>query len=814
MPRVTSTMRSLSHSTSGSRQGRSRKSGFPGRTSIWKRGASLTLGFVSRPGSPCPTMTWTLAVGGGGVERRARRATRGGSPSRPRLGDSTWPRRPTSPLAHSLPTASDRSSASPATCSGRGTRRSQACSPRSTRRPPARPATRSRCSRRSPAGAWRSWPPTTATSSGSPRRCPASRAPRRAELVRRPAGRAGRDRLLLARVRRQRGAAAVLRRPRRPRRRPPQGRQRPRRADRRRRPLLPQRLLPPAADGGRRAAREVRRARPGAAADDARARRRRRAVRSRCRCPARGCTPPSGSVDVGRVPLLPARHRRPRERAGRARRHRPPLRRRPRAPAAPGDPARHRRRSRRSPPRRRARRCSTSNEGHAGFLGIERMRLLVEEQGLDPSTRSQVVRARTVFTTHTPVPAGIDRFSRDLMARYFGRGGVPTGLPIERLLGLGAEAGGDPAVFNMAALGIRLAARVNGVSRLHGEVARAMFAAALPGLRGRRGADRRTSRTASTPRPGSGRSSRRSTAPARRRLRPADATAAGASAECSDDELVRGPRRAPARGSSTRCAGACARSAGRARPSATGSSRCSTACSTRTRSRIGFARRVPTYKRLTLMLRDPERLERLLLEPRAARAVLVRRQGAPRRRRGQGDDRGVRRVRRAARRAAPRDHLADYDMAIARVLVAGVDVWLNNPLRPFEACGTSGMKAALNGALNFSILDGWWDECYDGSNGWAIPSADGGSVDPVRRDDFEAERAVRPAGARDRERFYERDAAPRLAADGAPHRLGARARPARLADGARLRRHLYCRRPRPRRGADERAPARRSRTGS
>ncbi len=117
--------------------------------------------------------------------------------------------------------------------------------------------------------------------------------------------------------------------------------------------------------------------------------------------------------------------------------------------------------------------------------------------------------------------------------------------------------------------------------------------------------------------------------------------------------------------------------------------------------------------------------------------------------------------------------LADYDMALARVLVAGVDVWLNNPLRPFEACGTSGMKAALNGALNVSILDGWWDERYDGRNGWAIPSADDGSVDPVRRDDFEAaalydlvEREIVP-------RFY--DAPAGLAVDGAPHAVGARA---------------------------------------
>ena len=121
------------------------------------------------------------------------------------------------------------------------------------------------------------------------------------------------------------------------------------------------------------------------------------------------------------------------------------------------------------------------NEGHAGLLAMERVRVLVED-GVDPEHALELVRARTVFTTHTPVPAGIDRFSRDLMQRYFGEGGVPTGLSLERLLSLGAESDGDPGVFNMAALGIRMAARVNGVSRLHGIVAREMFAPLFPGV--------------------------------------------------------------------------------------------------------------------------------------------------------------------------------------------------------------------------------------------------------------------------------------------------------------------------------------------
>ena len=169
---------------------------------------------------------------------------------------------------------------------------------------------------------------------------------------------------------------------------------------------------------------------------------------------------------------------------------------------------------------------------------------------------------------------------------------------------------------------------------------------------------------------------------------------------------------------------------------------------------IGFARRVPTYKRLTLMLRDPERLERLLLDPERPVQIVIAGKAHP-------DDAEGKSMIAALGAFAARPGLrhrivilADYDMAIARVLVAGVDVWLNNPLRPFEACGTSGMKAALNGALNVSILDGWWDERYDGSNGWAIPSADDGSVDPVRRDDFEADALYDLLEREIVERFY------------------------------------------------------------
>ena len=140
---------------------------------------------------------------------------------------------------------------------------------------------------------------------------------------------------------------------------------------------------------------------------------------------------------------------------------------------------------------------------------------------------------------------------------------------------------------------------------------------------------------------------------------------------------------------------------------------------------IGFARRVPSYKRLTLMLRDPERLKALLLHPERPIQLVIAGKAHP------ADDGGKKLIQEMVRFADDPEvrhrivFLPNYDIAMAQPLYPGCDVWLNNPLRPYEACGTSGMKAALNGGLNLSILDGWWDEWYDGANGWAIPSADG-----------------------------------------------------------------------------------------
>jgi starch phosphorylase len=171
---------------------------------------------------------------------------------------------------------------------------------------------------------------------------------------------------------------------------------------------------------------------------------------------------------------------------------------------------------------------------------------------------------------------------------------------------------------------------------------------------------------------------------------------------------------------------------------------------------IGFARRVPSYKRLTLMLRDKDRLRELLLDDSRPIQLVIAGKAHP------ADDSGKALIQELVQFTDREDvrhriiFLPDYDMEMAEVLYPGCDVWLNNPIRPLEASGTSGMKAALNGALNLSIMDGWWDEWFDGENGWSIPSADG-IDDHDRRDDLEAAAMYDLIAHSVAPTFYERD---------------------------------------------------------
>ncbi|AXH96100.1 alpha-glucan family phosphorylase [Ornithinimicrobium avium] len=396
-----------------------------------------------------------------------------------------------------------------------------------------------------------------------------------------------------------------------------------------------------------------------------------------------------------------------------------------------------------------------TNEGHAGFQGVERISELVTGSGLAFGEAVRAVRAGTVFTTHTPVPAGIDRFDVGAIRSHFGDESCALpGIPLDELLQLGAEdyEGGSAGVFNMAVMGMRLAQRVNGVSKLHGAVSREMFQGLWPdfdveevpigsitnGVHAGTWVDRRLydlARDHLGPEVSGRRvfnrihevpiedfwSTKRELreqliSDARRRLRRSQLDRGATEAELGWTDDVLDPDALT----------------------------------------IGFARRGATYKRLTLMLRDPERLKKLLTDPERPVQVIIAGKAHP------ADDTGKSLIQEMVRFTDDPEirgkliYLPNYDIAMAQRLYPGCDVWLNNPLRPFEACGTSGMKAALNGALNLSILDGWWDEWYDGQNGWAIPTADGVD-DPDRRDDLEAsalyellEKTVVPT-------FYERD---------------------------------------------------------
>ena len=378
------------------------------------------------------------------------------------------------------------------------------------------------------------------------------------------------------------------------------------------------------------------------------------------------------------------------------------------------------------------------NEGHAGFLGIERIRELVQgDGGLDFDQALEACRAGTVFTTHTPVPAGIDRFPRDLIEQYFGGENAEVGVPVERILELGAEsfADGDPNVFNMALQGLRLAQRANGVSLLHGEVSRGMFAGLWPGFDP---ADVPiTSITNGVHAPTWVAREMRDLAGTDGGVEPINgAEGWEAIANASDDRLWAVKRQL--REQLITMTRSRLRESWLGRGAAEAELGWIDSVLDPDILTIGFARRVPSYKRLTLMLRDKDRLRALLLDPERPIQLVVAGKSHP------ADDGGKRLIQELVEFADSADvrhrivFLPNYDMTMATLLYPGCDVWLNNPIRPLEASGTSGMKAALNGALNLSILDGWWDEWFDGENGWAIPTADGVD-DADRRDDIEAD---------------------------------------------------------------------------
>ncbi|QYK50950.1 MAG: alpha-glucan family phosphorylase [Anaerolineales bacterium] len=371
------------------------------------------------------------------------------------------------------------------------------------------------------------------------------------------------------------------------------------------------------------------------------------------------------------------------------------------------------------------------NEGHSAFLGLEQARELVQG-GLPISEAIKRVRMHNVFTTHTPVPAGNDEFPIWLVDRYFSNYWAELGLDQEGFIKLAHQVVGWGEAFSMPVLAMRFSAQHNGVSELHGEVARNMWSGLWPKLAEDQvpiGYITNGIHTQTWLSKRMGQLYNKHLGDWRPRLDEAEAWQK--IHDIPNKELWRARRHAKRK----------------------------LAFYVRERVRrqwlhegihpvqvvaggalldpyaltIGFARRFATYKRANLVLQDLERLIALLNKPDRPVQILFAGKAHPA---DEGGKQLIQEVYRAVKKAETGGRLVfleGYDMELARYLVQGVDVWLNTPRRPMEASGTSGQKAALNGALNFSILDGWWSEGYNGKNGWAIGSEQKYS-DPAEQD--------------------------------------------------------------------------------
>jgi glycogen phosphorylase len=361
------------------------------------------------------------------------------------------------------------------------------------------------------------------------------------------------------------------------------------------------------------------------------------------------------------------------------------------------------------------------NEGHAAFLALERIRLLMEEHHLRFVEAREAVRAGNVFTTHTPVEAGIDHFSPDLLEKYLGRYYRSLGISRDEFLGLGRQNPRYPhETFCMAVLALKLATHSNGVSQLHGEVSRKMWRNLWPEL-----PEEHLPLTSITN--GVHFKTWMSDDMTRllvRYLGPRwmdDSTDTGLwrrVARIPDAELWRTHQRGREKlvdYARRRLKEQLTQVGATAKEIATASEVLAPDILT-----IGFARRFATYKRGTLLLRDLERLAKILNNADRPVQIIFAGKAHPADHQGKELIRQIVQLSHQERFRHRIVFLEDYDMGVARHLVQGVDVWLNTPRRPMEASGTSGMKVAFNGGLNMSILDGWWCEGYKGNNGWAI----------------------------------------------------------------------------------------------
>jgi starch phosphorylase len=361
------------------------------------------------------------------------------------------------------------------------------------------------------------------------------------------------------------------------------------------------------------------------------------------------------------------------------------------------------------------------NEGHSAFQALERIRLMMKGNNLKFSEALEAARAGSVFTTHTPVPAGFDLFAPQLMEKYFSDYCREVGIGLDELLGLGRSNPADKAeAFNMASLALRVSAHANAVSLLHGKVTRSMMRIFFPGVPEHEVPIGHVTNGVHT------RSwvSREMAQLFDRYLglewwqRPGQPATWQSVDEIPDEELWATHERRRER-LVTFARRRLMRQLEQKGASQAEIERARGALSTRALT-VGFARRFATYKRATLLLRDLERLKRILLNVDRPVQIIFAGKAHPR------DTEGKEMLKQVVTAYASEElrrnavFLEDYDLVVARYIVQGVDVWLNTPRRKLEASGTSGMKVVANGGLNLSVLDGWWVEGFRPDVGWAI----------------------------------------------------------------------------------------------
>jgi len=395
------------------------------------------------------------------------------------------------------------------------------------------------------------------------------------------------------------------------------------------------------------------------------------------------------------------------------------------------------------------------NEGHSAFLVLERVRELVQK-GLSFEDAVAHVRATSVFTTHTPVPAGHDAFPFHMVEKYVWHYWDGLGLDRESFMALGAHEQEWGTAFNMTVLALRHAAHTNAVSQLHGQVSRPMWQSVWPDLPEEEVPiiDITNGVHIATWMAGSISRLLAKYLGADWIERHDDPALWVRIADIPDVELWDARQHLKRKLTSF----IRERARGRRINGAMDPEQVLTAGTFLDPEAltIGFARRFATYKRATLLFRDEERLKALLHDPYRPVQIIFAGKAHP------ADDPGkhlIQQINTLAKDPAYGGRIAfveDYDMHVAHYLVQGVDVWLNTPLRPHEASGTSGMKAAINGVPNLSVLDGWWAEGYNGFNGWPIGDQEGLDGSP-QQDQVDAESLYRMIEEEVVPLYYQRD---------------------------------------------------------